>query len=343
MGVLYVTEPETLLGLKRERVQVRRDRAILAAPRLDDLALIGLCAPVHISPRAVRAVAKRRISLLLLTGRGEYVGRLSTRGAHRFDQRHTQAARVADPAFTLNLARLLVGGRLRNLRGFVLETPGESRTETQARALLALRMLAERVDAAQTLDAVRTVLPAAESAFFAIFGELLRAEGVVFHARTSGAAADPANLLLDLTSALLLRQLEDLLEDVGLDPDRGFVHAGGPGTLALAHDLALELSPVIVLPLVVSVLNRRTIRPSDCRFDTPDGLADDAAPSPRGALDREAARRFLVAYERLLAVPTWYAPQSRRLTLRQIVQEQIYALARHLRGEADYVPFAPPF
>jgi CRISPR/Cas system-associated endonuclease Cas1 len=105
--------------------------------------------------------------------------------------------------------------------------------------------------------------------------------------------------------------------------------------------------------LVLALLNRRVIRATDFTpVDEGESPVEDAwereaaeadrdAPPPRRKLllNRDAARRFLVAFERRLDDAVFYAPSGTTITYRQLVFEQVERMKRHIWGEAPYQPF----
>lgn len=350
MGVLYITEPGAVVGRKRERLQVRKHGALLANPRADDTEVAVLTDAVHLSPRATLALVAGGADIMFITPGGEFDGRVGTSAARRFGLRHAQRRALADPAFTLDLARCLVSGQIRNQRALLMEEPGEGRTEATARSLLRMRLSLERLEAADDVAAVCALGEQAEEAYRIALGERIRAAGIPPVAIREG-AAHPVDVLRALAGTLLGRWVQGLIEKAGLDASRGVGLSATGRCPALAADLLAELSPPIVDAVVVTVLNRGSIRIGDFTAGEPSASpVEDAWPSaaadrPPSAprIGREAAKRFLVAYERKLLETAWYTPAARNLTRRRIVQEQVYRLARHFRGEAEYEPDAPPF
>jgi CRISPR/Cas system-associated endonuclease Cas1 len=103
-------------------------------------------------------------------------------------------------------------------------------------------------------------------------------------------------------------------------------------------------------------LNRREVRATDfIRVRDDAGSVEDAwareyrneDETPGRAervleLSRDGAKRWFVSMERRLSEGVYYAPQDRTLTYRQVLQAQVWRLARHIRGEDTYEPFILP-
>lgn len=339
MGVLYVTEPGALVGRKRERLQVRKGGVLLAHPRIDETEVAALVESVHLSPRAAQSLVRAGAEVQFITARGETLGRIGAAAARRFDTRHAQARLARDAGRTADLFRRLTAGRLAHQRAMLEDIPAEARTDETARRLMQMRLCAERLPQAEDQAAVQALASQADAAYRAVLDERIRASGNGFHLGDPGGPPSQADTLLALGHGLLSRWVYGLLATSGLDP------AAPP--LTLVEALVHALRPPIVDALVVSVLHRRTVRLGDFAAVEPTASPVEdtwagapAAPMPR--LDREATRRFIVAYERKLQETVWYAPQVRHLTRRQIVQAQVYRLAAHVRGDTPYVSDAPP-
>ena len=89
---------------------------------------------------------------------------------------------------------------------------------------------------------------------------------------------DPVNALLSFIYALLTHDARSALEGVGLDPAVGFLHRDRPGRPSLALDLVEEFRAWFADRLVLTLINRRQLAPSD--FITLEGgtvrLTDEA-------------------------------------------------------------------
>ena len=113
-----------------------------------------------------------------------------------------------------------------------------------------------------------------------------------------------------------------------------------------------EWRPVLVDLAVLRALNTKAVTPKDFvpvegdeapveeaweREEAAEGAGD---PPPRKLIFRpEGARRWITTFERRLGEQAIYEPQGRRLSYRQILREQVYLFARHLKGEAEYRSF----
>ena len=140
------------------------------------------------------------------------------------------------------------------------------------------------------------------------------------------------NALLSFVYSLVLSDCVAACEGVGLDPQFGYLHALRPGRPSLALDLMEELRPIFADRLVLSVVNRRQVRPKDFKE------------RPGGAVQLTDAGRktVLIAYQKRKQEEVAHPVIGQQVPLGLVPHLQARLLARHLRGDIDvYVPFTP--
>ena len=116
---------------------------------------------------------------------------------------------------------------------------------------------------------------------------------------------------------------------VGFDPYLGLYHRPRFGRPALALDLAEEFRPLIADSVVVSVINNGEIRSSGFIVRA-QGVA----------MNQQARRSFLSAYERRLDHEITHPTYKYRITYRRVLEVQARMLGAYLLGEIpEYVPF----
>ena len=141
---------------------------------------------------------------------------------------------------------------------------------------------------------------------------------------------DPINALLSFLYSVLGNDISAALQGVGLDPQVGFLHCERPGRDSLALDLLEEFRAFIADRLVLSLINRKQIKPDDFEI------------SVSGPVCLKDAARKLVLQE----YQTKKQQKIRHLFLDEEVEigllphVQAMLLARHIRGDLEcYPPF----
>ena len=136
--------------------------------------------------------------------------------------------------------------------------------------------------------------------------------------------------MLSLAYAMLTHDCRSALEGVGLDPQAGFLHRDRPGRPSLALDLAEEFRAPFADRLVLSLVNRGQVKPTD--FD----LRENGAVTFRD----DARKAFLTAYQERKRAELTHSYLEEKTTTGLLWHLQARLLARHLRGDLDaYPPF----
>lgn len=351
LTILYVTEQGAAISKRSRRIVVSKARQELDQISLAELEQVVLLGNVNITSPALRCLLAKGIDLALLSYSGKYLGRLSSGASRNIDLRRTQFRKLDDPVVVLDLAKRFVGGKIRNLRTHLGRHQRTHPDDRLARAMVSLRRSFERLEAAADLAAVLGHEGQASAAYFGAFGMLLRAEGITFERRLRRPPPDPTNILLSFGYTMVGNVMQGYVELSGLDPYLGALHRPEYGRPSLALDLIEEFRSLIVDMTVVRVINTRAITPRDFVFPSEeDAPVEDEW--ERAEVDQEGgkiprrilltplgAKTFLAAFERRLRDRVVYPPTGMQLTYRQVMQEQVYLLARHLKGEATYLPF----
>lgn len=358
--ILYLTEQGAEIGLKNQRLEIRKGSEVLESVRLLDLEQIVLFGSIHLTTKAMHALLAKQIDVCLLSQSGRFLGRLAGAKSKNIILRHLQFQRLSLPEVSLDLVKRFLTGKLSNQRALLMRYQRKLRRPEIAKSLVGIRLLLERLTTTDDIDVLRGLEGKAAAFYFGCFGELFSAPGIHFTQRLRRPPPDPVNILLSFGYTLLGNLLSGLVEVAGLDPYLGALHLPDYGRPSLALDLLEEWRTVIVDTTVLRVLNTQTIRASDflplpsAEEDDPYSLSyepeDPFSGDERSSLPAEPSERHLVlapdavkkwfsAYERRLQEETFYAPQVRHLTFRQILQEQVFLFARALKQEAEYRPF----
>ncbi|HCF58211.1 MAG TPA: CRISPR-associated endonuclease Cas1 [Myxococcales bacterium] len=328
MRTAYIAQ--TGASLRRQggllQVFVKREKvAELPARELEQLVLLG---NVVLTPAALDLVVERGIDTVMLTMSGRFRGRIVGGPSHNVKLRLAQYGVMSEPARCLSLAQRVVEAKVFNQRALLMRfarSHGKPpRIEDAARRIEAVRV---RSRLSQTLDEVRGCEGAASAVYFGVFGELIRVEGFRFDGRNRRPPMDPVNALLSLGYTLLLNAVEAAINIVGLDPYLGALHAPEAGRPSLACDLVEEHRAPLIDALVVAAINQGAIQPGDF---------EESGPGEPVVMRREAVRAVVELFERRMERQVRYEPQQRKLSWRQVLEQQARRLAREVLGEKEY-------
>ena len=134
--------------------------------------------------------------------------------------------------------------------------------------------------------------------------------------------------MLSFAYTLLTHDITAALEAVGLDPAVGYLHRDRPGRPSLGLDLLEELRPVIADRLVLSLINRRQVKPGGfTRTESGAVTMDDAT-----------RKELLVAYQNRKQEELLHPFLQEKVSFGLIPHLQATLLSRAIRGDLDGYP-----
>ncbi len=336
LNTLYVTTADTYLRLDNDTLRVEVERETRLRVPLHHLSSVVCFGHTGLSAPLMHRLAESGIALVLLDDNGRFKARLEGTVTGNVLLRQAQFSRVADPAFTLDMARACVAGKIKNTRQVLQRGAREAKLDDEAKALgrltddlaASLRALPD----ATSLDVLRGIEGEAARQYFIGLNLLVRAdqrEVFQMDGRTRRPPRDRFNAILSFLYAMWMNDCRSALEAAGLDPQVGFLHALRPGRAALALDLMEEFRPWADR-LALTLINRGQLEADDFVLREGGGVL----------LEPDARKAVVVAYQErkrdeinhpLLA-------QAVPLGLMPLVQARL--MARSLRDAgAPYVPF----
>ena len=338
LNTLYVTLPDAWLRLDNDTLRIEVERETRLRVPLHHLTAVVCFGHVGLSAPLMHRLADEGIALVLLDSNGRFKARLEGAVSGNVLLRQAQFARGADAAFTLDMARSFVAGKIKNTRQVLQRGAREAKSEAEAAVLTrraddlaaSLRALPE----AAALDAVRGVEGEAARQYFSGLPLLVRAdlrEHFTMDGRTRRPPRDRFNALLSFLYAMWMNVCRSALEAAGLDPQVGFLHALRPGRAALALDLMEEFRPWADR-LALTLINRGQVQADD--FDLREGGGV--------ALQGDARKAVVVAYQERKKDEITHPLLAQSLPLGLVPLVQARLLARALRDDTmPYLPFVP--
>ena len=336
LNTLYVQTSGAYLRLDHKTLKVEIDKEVRLQVPLHHLGGLVLFGEVMVSPALLGRCAQDGRSVTWLSRSGRFLGRLEGPVSGNVLLRRAQHQAMDSPLLTLEVARNLVAGKIKNQRHVILRSARET-DDPHDRELLShtAQILAEillQLPAVADLDTLRGMEGDAARHYFAGFSSMIRADRETFAitGRTRRPPLDPTNALLSFLYALLLSDCVAGAQGVGLDPQMGFLHGLRPGRPSLGLDLMEEFRPILADRLTLTLINRRQL--SDPDFDRRTGGAV--------LLNDAGRKKVVVAYQERKQEEIFHPGVQQKMPLGLAPHIQARLLARHLRGElAAYPPF----
>lgn len=336
LNTLYVQTSGAYLRLDHETLKVEIDKEVKLQVPLHHLGSLVLFGEVMVSPHLLGRCAQDGRSIIWLSRSGRFLGRLEGPVSGNVLLRRAQHETMDSPVKTLEVARNLVAGKLKNQREVILRSARETEAPKDHEILShTAKLLAEillQLPAVTDLDTLRGMEGDAAHHYFAAFSSMVLADRETFAlaGRTRRPPLDPTNALLSFLYALLLSDCVAGAQGVGLDPQMGFLHSLRPGRPSLGLDLMEELRPVLADRLTLTLINRRQLNPQDF----------DRRPGGAVLLNDSGRKKVVVAYQERKQDEIFHPGAQQKMPLGLVPHIQARLLARHLRGElAAYPPY----
>lgn len=336
LNTLFVTTPDSYVHLENDTVRLEIEQETRLRVPLHHLGAVVCFGNIRISLPLMHRLADDGIALVLLDDHGRFKARLEGAVSGNVLLRRAQHQRSMDQAFTVEVARNCIAGKIRNCRQVLLRGARESKSDEDSSALsraandlaAALRTL----PGTTSLDALRGIEGEAARQYFSGLNLLVRpdARGTFkMDGRTRRPPRDRMNALLSFIYALLMNDCRSAVEATGLDPQVGFLHVLRPGRAALALDLMEEFR-FLADRLALTLINRQQVAEKD--FIAREGGAV--------LLSGDARKTVLVAYQERKQETLTHPLLTDAVTVGLLPHIQARLLARTIRGDIDtYIPF----
>ena len=211
LNTLYITTPLSYLHLDNDTVRIEVERETRLRVPLHHLGGIVIFGNVLVSPALMHRLADNGQSLVLLDAHGRFKARLEGSVSGNILLRRAQHEKANDTAFSLNVARACVAGKIRNCRQVLLRGAREAKSEEDTKALsrgaddlaASLRALPDSAD----LDILRGVEGEAARQYFSCLYALVRVDArqfFVMDGRSRRPPRDRMNALLSFLYAMLM-------------------------------------------------------------------------------------------------------------------------------------------
>ena len=336
LNTLYLTTPETYLRLDNDTLRVEVERETRLRVPLHHLTAVVCFGHIGLSAPLMHRLAESGIALVLLDNNGRFKARLEGAVSGNVLLRQAQFQRVADAAFTLDMARACVAGKIKNTRQVVQRGAREAKSDAEASTLARLTddlaASLRALPSASSLDHLRGLEGEAARQYFGGLSLLMRSElrtSFAMDGRTRRPPRDRFNALLSFLYAMWMNDCRSALEVSGLDPQVGFLHALRPGRAALALDLMEEFRPWADR-LALTLINRGQLTERDFVLREGGGVS----------LQPDARKTVVVAYQERKKDEINHPLLAQPVALGLVPLVQARLMARAVRDDAaPYVPF----
>lgn len=336
-NILYVMTPHAYAHLENATLLIDVEHEKKLQVPLHHLGGLVCFGDVMVSPALMHRLADEGKSLVLLDHSGRFKARLEgpISGNILLRQAHHRAA--SEPAFSLEFARAVVAGKLKNSRTNLQRGAREATEPDEAatigRTVDNLAASLRAVVVANSLDELRGIEGEAARGYFAALNLIVKPQArasFVLKGRTRRPPLDRFNALISFLYAMLMNDCRSACEAAGLDAQLGFLHAVRPGRAALSLDLQEEFRSVISDRLALTLINRGQITTPD--FDEREGGAV--------MLNDKGRRTVVTAWQERKQEEVTHPLTENKIPIGLLPFIQARFIARTIRGEMEgYLPY----
>lgn len=342
---VYVLEPGSYLRREGLALKVVKDGETVETIPADGLKRLMLIGHVSLSGAVLDYLIHNRVETVFMTPTGRFRARLIPDEHKHVALRKAQYLRLSNPEVALKTAAAIVKGKADNSVQMLLLRGRDYGAAELKTAALRIRPLKVAAGKAENLAVLRGMEGAVARTYYAAFPHMIRNPDFEFHGRSRRPPLDPINALLSFAYTLVTNEVLSAVKAVGLDPYLGSLHEEEYGRPSLACDLAEEYRCFIADRLVLGLVNRRLIRPTDFIFrgPPPAEFTDEEEMQQRRPVEMKPAvcRAFIASYEEMMQRSIRYPPTGKKLTYRWLIMSQVRRFANSLEeGGEPYQPFA---
>ncbi|MBC7230273.1 MAG: CRISPR-associated endonuclease Cas1 [Actinobacteria bacterium] len=296
--------------------------------RLIDVSQLNVYGNVQITTQALREFCERSIPVSYFSTGGWFYGITHGHTSKNVHLRIAQYDAFRDGERSLEFARKIIQGKIKNCRTIIRRNSTEDETTT-LKALAACGKYAVR---ANSMEELLGIEGNAAHIYFAVLPRLIKPRGTDelefnFEGRNRRPPLDPVNAMLSFLYAILVKEITVTAYAVGLDPYLGLMHRPRHGKPALALDLMEEMRPIIVDSVVLTMINNGEAAGKDFikgmgSVHMSDGLR----------------KRAIRAYERRMSTLIKHPKFGYTISYRRVLEVQARLFSRFLMGEISEYP-----
>ena len=336
MSTLYLVQQGTTLQKEQGRFLIRGKTSDQSPVPLNieiptrEVEQILVFGNIQLSTAAISVCLEQQIPVIFLTQMGDYKGHLWSNEFCDLPIEAAQFSRRQDAGFQLCMAQQIVYGKVINSKLTLLRLNRKRKVEGLAAKIKRLDQHLKSIKQAIDLNSLRGYEGAAAKLYFGALGRLITNPAFSLTERNRRPPKDPINSLLSFGYTLLFNNVMSLILAEGLNPYLGNLHRSERKEPHLAFDLTEEFRAPVVDSLVIALVNKKILRPTDFTYPNAEGGI---------YLDEPARRVFLKQFEERISTAITHPRTQQQISYRRAIQLQVQQYKRCLQTSVMYEPF----
>jgi CRISP-associated protein Cas1 len=329
MATLYLVQQGMVLRKEHGRfvVQERSQETEIPIREVERILVMG---NVQISTQAISVCLEEQIPVVFLTQLGDYKGHLWSSEFCDLPVEAAQFGRRRDGEFQIQMARQILRGKMLNSKLLLLRLNRKRKVAGLGAQLGRMDQQLAAMMMSEDLAQMRGYEGSMAKRYFAALGQMIVNPAFCLEGRSRRPPKDPVNSLLSFGYTLLFNNVMSLILAEGLNPYLGNLHRSERKEPHLAFDLMEEFRSPVVDSLVISLVNKQILKPTDFKWANQSG----------GIYLEEAGRRvFLKYFEERISEGVSYPGLANQVSYRRVIQLQVQRYKRCLMESVPYEAF----
>lgn len=349
MAAIYMLSDYGKLGKRDETLvfsQPDGNTTILFPYKTQQLILMG---NISISGEAIRLLAKYKIPTTLLSSNGMFNGELTFGDGKNVFLRQKQYAILGNEKQSLEIAKSIVIGKIKNQLSFVqrIKRKSDDKLADKKIQLEVYKLKSYLVDCeeADSVEKLRGLEGISARSYFNVFGLNIIPKWADFPCRSKNPPKSNVNAVLSFLYTLLMYRVEGAIMSQGLDCCCGNLHALNYGKSALVFDLMEEFRAPIADTVCCALFNQGVLNEDD--FEELDFSSENVdfpleaefsdvekiEKSKGILLTKDGLKKVIKAFEDKINSSVFYPPANDKKSYIRIIYEQTAHYKRVVSGE----------
>ncbi|MCM8760085.1 MAG: CRISPR-associated endonuclease Cas1 [Candidatus Omnitrophica bacterium] len=327
MATIYLIEQGAKLVKDSKKIVVEKDDQVLLEIPDFKVERIFIFGNIQITTQAMKFLLESGIETSFFNLYGRLIGKLSSIESKNVYLRIQQYEKHKDSQTVLDLAKIFVAGKIRNMRTTLLKYSSNHPEIDFNQNVRQLEECLSELERKTQVSSILGVEGRASALYFECFSKML-IKNFEFAGRVKRPPTDPVNSLLSLGYSLITNEMLSIVSGIGFDPYIGFLHSLEYGRPSLPLDLVEEFRQPIVDRLTIEIINKEVLTPDDFE-KVEEGVY----------LKKDARKKYFEQYERRMQTEILDPETNQRFTYRKIMFNQAQKFAQSLTEGKIYTPF----
>lgn len=290
MSFVYVTEHGALIRLSGGKIIIEKSKKILAEVPKNTIDGLVLLSSVQITSQAIVEFLRIGIPVTWISLTQKFYGRLESM-AHVNVSRQARQIKMENSNFYLRMAQKIVEAKIHNQKVILRRYNRLRNLDNVLKKIRAMETILKFIPKTILINRIMGYEGVAAQNYFSALGEMVSKE-FSFEKRSRRPPRDMFNSMLSFGYSLLMSEVHTAINNSGLHPYFGFMHAMKEHHPTLASDLMEEWRPILIDSMVMSLISHNEIKPSCFEIGNENGIY----------LNSAGQKIFLNAYEKKTSI-----------------------------------------